>query len=194
MCCVHPSTIAFLRGLLTLVLVVVVAAAAGAGAGYGLSQAFGTDASAADEIGATGASGATARAGSATNGSSSAKSQPTPRLTVLSATFKLATSPSGVARKRARVTVRLRARNPGKTSTTLGTAQIEALGDSLKADPKAKDQAGKLLDPISGGDTVTGELRFETAGDLTDTLNTTRSATLRVGKKTLALDLTRVGG
>lgn len=178
---VHPSTIAFLRGLATLVAVVAVSAAAGAGAGYGLSRAFGDEAGATDELDL-----ASARPSSVT--------QPEPRLTVRSATLQLATSSTGAARERARVTVRLRARNPGRRSLKLGSVRIEARGDVAKADPNADDEAGDLLEPIAGGSSATGTLRFETAGALTDTLKTTRSARLRIGGKTVPLELKRVSG
>ena len=170
---------------------------AGLGLGLGLSKLSGNEAesstavdsaptapaattSAPDASGATGATGTTR--------SDDAKRQ-APRIRVLSSTFEPAATPSGLQRRRARVTVRLRV-TARADDATLGTARLISGDDELEADPNAAEAAGKLLDPIPAGTRATGELRFETAGALTDRLANQRRATLRIGDRSLPLRLT----
>lgn len=100
-----------------------------------------------------------------------------------------ATSPSGIERRRARVTVRLRV-TARRDDVTLDTARLISGATRLRNDPNAEEAAGDLLDPIPAGESATGELRFETAGALTDRLASRRRAELRIGDRSLPLRLT----
>ena len=197
-----PATL--IRGLLKVIAVVVLAAVVGVGLGYGLSEVRGT-ADSGQAVAFTGpASGTTGAASSADTGTSSAggstgtstsstissgsggagsggSSADEVAVTVLSATLKSATTASGRARQRASIGVRVRVTNRTGERVTLGSARIAADGANQVADPAQAADAGALLRPIADGASATGTYLFETAGDLTGTLQDSGSATLRIG-------------
>lgn len=198
----NPDARSLLRGLAKFVAVVAASVLAGVALGLGLSEVSGDDGTpiaslnppgtatgttaAAD---ASGESRAKATAGtSGPAGASDAKGAAKPRYRVLSATIEPATSASGMQRRRARVTVRLRA-TAGSEPLTLDTPTLVAGNERQPVDPNAADAAGALLKEIPAGDSATGELRFETAGALTQRMTTFKAPRLIVGPTSLRLQI-----
>ena len=109
---------------------------------------------------------------------------------VIDAALREARNPSGIRRRRARVTITTRLRNA--TDLRLPATETPTLvidSRRVEADPAAAAQAGELLEPVPGRSTVTGVLRFETAGDVTSRLTEQRRAKLRIAGQTLSFKL-----
>jgi hypothetical protein len=97
-----------------------------------------------------------------------------------------ATTPSGRARERMRVAVRLRVRNTGGRRVVLDRGHrriyLAAGGATVAHDPAAERLPGALAHArgLAPGATATGELRFETAGAVTRRLREARRADVGV--------------
>lgn len=113
---------------------------------------------------------------------------PTPSIRVQSATLVPAETPSGQQRQRARLTVNVRVVNRGTEPLDIRRRFVIVGEDRVSADPQADDAAGALLEPIAGGETVTGELRFETAGAVTQSLIDRNPARLRIAERSISLN------
>lgn len=111
------------------------------------------------------------------------------RVQVVSAVLTPAGSESGRARRRARVTVRLRVANPSGQPSAPHDAALVVGDKEVPADPNAEEAAGGLLRPVPAKRRAIGELRFETAGKVTDTLMRTARAELRYGSLTRRLSI-----
>lgn len=112
---------------------------------------------------------------------------------VLSSVFRPATSASGRARNRARMSVRLRATNGTDRALSLRNAVLVVDGREVGPDPRAarvSQSAARLLRPIRAGRRATGELRFEVAGGTTSSLRRERRARLRIAGTNQSLGLT----
>jgi hypothetical protein len=176
-----------LRGLAKLVAVVVVAGAIGAALGIGLSKLSGDDTAPAPAAPTTAASTSVPAATTASPPSepaATAASLAKVRVRVLGAVLHVASTPSGVRRRRARLAIRVRAENTGATSVTLARPTLTAAGISTKADPKA-DAPTTNFGPLAAGETRTVTLRFETAGAQTAALASERRGQLRIAGRTL---------
>lgn len=181
-----------LRQLAILAGVVILSIAAGFGVGIAVSKVRGTPSvtpppfavvdGALDPSGATGATGSTAAPAATTEADPA-------EVDVTSSVLEPATTDAGRARRRARVTVRV-AVSAGEDPLKLSTAFLVSGEDEIGFDPNARDAAGALLQPIDLGETARGELRFETSGDVTDRLTSTKRASLRIAGQTVRLRLT----
>ncbi|MEJ7797224.1 MAG: hypothetical protein WKF42_01900 [Solirubrobacteraceae bacterium] len=113
---------------------------------------------------------------------------------VLRAVLQPAVTPSGIRRRRARLTMSVRVTN---TSTRNSSEQRQGVSapllivDSgrLESDPAAAAQAGGLLEPVPAGTTVSGVLRFETAEAVTEELIEQRRGTLRIAGQRLSFEV-----
>ena len=182
-----PDYSSLLAGAGKFLAVVVASVVAGVTLGFGLSKLSGNDKSdalvlppQAASSAATGASGPTAPTDS--------KPQ-APSIRVVSSAFVASTTPSGQQRRRGRVEVRLRV-TARDDDADLGTPRLVVGDEQVRVDPNAEKAAEDLLKPIPAGERVTGELRFETTGALTDRLAARPRATLRIGGRSLPLRLT----
>ncbi len=113
-----------------------------------------------------------------------------PRVQIQSAVLFPARTQRGRARRRARVVVRVRVTNREDTTVK---AQIPTLvvGDArVVNDPSAASAAGTLLKAIGPRAGASGELRFETSGDVTQALTNARRARLRIAGRTVVVKLT----
>ena len=182
-----PDLTTLLRGLGKFLAVVAASTLVGVGLGIGLSKLSGDGASGSAPRAALPPRPAPTTGATGPTGTDSAEPQ-APRIRVLSSTFVAATTPRGRERRRARVTVRLRATARG-SEADLGAVRLISGGDELKNDPAATDAAGDLLDPIPAGESATGALRFETAGAFTDRLANELRAKLRIGDRSLSIRL-----
>lgn len=114
---------------------------------------------------------------------------------VLGSTFIPASTPSGRARRRARVTMRLRVVNKGDEPVPPNAdgkrIYLTSAGQRVDADRAALRREGALRGdlPLGPGDASTGTLRFEIAGGFTDRAR--REKRLDVGVDTGSPD--RVG-
>lgn len=164
-----------LVGLGKFIAVVAAGLAVGAALGFGLSELSGSG-NDGQELQAT------APAASATAAPADAKA------TILGVMFEPARSASGKARKRARLSVRVRVTNGGRGTLTIGRPALVLPAGTTKADPKADDAfAGALLEPIAAGAMATGVLRFETAGAVTRALAAKQPATLQIAGEKLTV-------
>lgn len=104
--------------------------------------------------------------------------------------FVRATKPSGIRRRRARVAVTVRLRNTrGRPTVATAPPVLLVAGRTVRPDPAAAWRASRLLKPVPSHSAVTGVLRFETAGDVTERLVEQRRAQLRIAGVTLPLPL-----
>jgi hypothetical protein len=205
-----PSDVpALLRLLGKVAAVVVLGALVGAGLGFALSKLSGTEAADITPVAGTSvASGPTgppdnplaASSGpsiseetdagtSATGGEDfDPEAEAQPDLRVVRGTFVPSTSPSGISRRRSRVTIRLEA-TAKDADVRLESFKLVVGNETRSADPNAREVAGGLLSPIPSGASATGELRFEFAGALTEALRTQRRVTLEVDGRRLPVTL-----
>ncbi|HEV2776917.1 MAG TPA: hypothetical protein VGV90_15090 [Solirubrobacteraceae bacterium] len=109
---------------------------------------------------------------------------------LLEAVLVRAATASGQRRRRARVQITVRLRNPrGRPSAATAAPVLLVAGRRVRSDPAAAWRAAALLKPVPSNTTVSGVLRFETAGDVTDRLVEDRRARLRIAGLTLPLPL-----
>lgn len=113
------------------------------------------------------------------------------RFVVKKATYVPATSESGVRRNRARLAVALSVRNRSTEPYTLGTVRLLLGGMTVRRDPQADEAAGPLTQPIPPDSSAVGELRFETAGELTTTLASRASVKLIVDGRRVTATITK---
>lgn len=168
-------TRALASGLAKFVAVVIGGAALGAGVGVGLSELSGGGDS---EAPVTAAPTATEAAGA---------TEPTAE--VLSTELLEAETASGQARDRARLSVRVRLSNDTNEPLTTDRPVLVVDAGETEADPAADIFAGNLLEEIGPGDSVTGILRFETAGAVTAELRDAGEAELEIAGLTVPVQL-----
>lgn len=201
------NPIAYGRELAKAVAVALVAGAVGVGAGFGLAEVRGNDdttPSAAAQTAkptagqglpststsppAPAASPPAAAAPTTSPGSSSDPVRPGTAapasgeldITVISARLKAAVTPDGQTRQRARLSIRVRIENESDMPSS-DTRPLLVVGEEeVRVDINAAGAAGALLKPVPTGETVRGLLRFETAGAVTERLQSTRRAMLTV--------------
>lgn len=113
-----------------------------------------------------------------------------PRVQVLSATLRPAITTSGRARRRARVSIRLRVSNRGAATLAPEDPLLLVGDDRLSPDPSATGAAGTLLAPLEAGASAMGNLRFEIAGATTTRLTVRPRARLRIAGRTVRVDIT----
>lgn len=104
---------------------------------------------------------------------------------LLGASTLQASTPSGRARKRMRVTVHLQVTNAGEEPLVTGRGErffLSVAGTRIRSDPAAAGSPGSLLapEPLAPDDTRVGTLRFELGGRHAEQLLTTARADLGV--------------
>ena len=108
----------------------------------------------------------------------------------LKAVLQPATTESGRRRQRARVEVTVSLRNlSGRPRPPTARPTLIVGDDRVRSDLAAADVAGGLLKEVPALTSVTGVLRFETAGAATARLTALRRARLRIAGQTLPLKL-----
>ena len=107
-------------------------------------------------------------------------------MTVGVAVLRLASTPSGKARNRARLGVRVTVRNRGSRRLVLPRPSLLAARQRVPTNPAA-DERGSRLGPIAAGQTRRATLQFETAGAVTEQLTTQRRARVLIGRRSSAL-------
>lgn len=109
---------------------------------------------------------------------------------IAEAILKPAATPSGIRRRRARLTLVVTIRNTSGRPRAVTAAPLLLVGRRrVRADPAAASRARGLLKRIAGSATVTGVLRFETSYDVTDQLRKQRQALLRISRQTLPFEI-----
>lgn len=116
-----------------------------------------------------------------------------PRVRVVSAVLLSATTRRSRARRRARLSVRVRVTNRDRRRLVRPAPTLLSGGARVRVDPHAAEAGGALLRPLVPGVTAAGELRFETAGEVTQRLSDERRARLRIAGRTVTLRV-RIGG
>lgn len=101
------------------------------------------------------------------------------RVTVLSAVLHPAATPAGIRRKRARLSVRARVRNPGAEPVVPPRPSLLAARQRTPTDARAETPVTSL-GTIDAGKTVEVTLRFETAGAVTEQLTWQKRARILV--------------
>jgi hypothetical protein len=167
--------------LAKLVAVVVVAGVVGVGLGVALSTLSGGD----DDPSPPATSGTTATARATTSVPATTTPAASPaddsiEVTVGRAVLHLASTPSGKARNRARLGVRVTVRNRGTRRVVLPRPSLLTPRQRIASNPAA-DAGGSRLGPIAAGQTKSVTLQFETAGAVTRQLTTQRRARVLVG-------------
>lgn len=167
-------------GLLKFLVVAIAAGAVGLGIGVGLAALTGDESASSTPQTTRSSPGAAAQTTTATEGL-------VPRVRVLSAVLRRASTQSGRDRRRAQVTVRVRVTSRGTGTLDLGDPLLMVGSERVGLDPDAEDAAGALLEPLAPGVSATGELRFETAGAVTRRLTKQRRARLHIADRTVAV-------
>lgn len=175
-----------LRGLAKLVVVVCAAGAVGVGLGIGLAELSGDDAPPAPAVTAD----TTPTAASTTPATTPGDPLADVHVKIFGAILHPAGTPEGTRRRRARLTVRVRAENRGATSVTLERPVLVA-GESVATDPRA-DTPETHFGPLAAGQSQTVSLRIETTGAVTAELTSTRRAQLRIAGRSLTVAV-RIG-
>jgi len=193
-----------LRGLAKLIAVIVVAGLVGVGLGIGLSELTGDDEPAGPAAEATTAVTKATTSTPAAPVETTATAPPTitttPRpaaagagddieVTVGAALLRLAATPSGKARNRARLGVSVTVRNRTSRRVVLPRPSLLAARQRVPTNPAA-DEGGSRLGPIAAGQTQRATLQFETAGAVTEQLTTQRKARVLIGGRSSALTVT----
>ena len=193
----HPTLRHSVLGLAKFLLVVVVSVSVGAGLGIGLSELGGRGASDNPPVAGGPSSAAPPPAQDGATGTTGvgdpkratvADPPQAPRIRVLSNSLRSAITASGQRRRRARLVVRVRV-TARADATDLGVPRLISGDNDIEVDPDGKNAAGPLLEPIAAGRSATGDLRFETAGDLTDRLVSQQRATLRMAGRSVSLTI-----
>ena len=193
-----------LRGLAKLIAVIVVAGLVGVGLGIGLSELTGDDEPAGPAAEATTAVTKATTSTPAAPVETTATAPPTitttPRpaaagagddieVTVGAAVLRLASTPSGKARNRARLGVSVTVRNRTSRRLVLPRPSLLAARQRVPTNPAA-DERGSRLGPIAAGQTQRATLQFETAGAVTEQLTTQRKARVLIGGRSWAITVT----
>jgi len=192
--------------LAKLIAVIVVAGLVGVGLGIGLSELTGDDEPAGPAGQATTAptpstTSTSAAPAQATTIAPTTTTTTTPRpaaaqgagddieVTVGAAVLRLASTPSGKARNRARLGVSVTVRNRGSRRLVLPRPSLLAARQRVPTNPAA-DERGSRLGPIAAGQTRRATLQFETAGAVTEQLTTQRKARVLIGGRSWAITVT----
>lgn len=117
----------------------------------------------------------------------------TTRVQILSAVLYPARTASGRARQRARVVVRVRVTSRSVGTLTPKKPQLLVDADRVSPNPRTADLAAPLLEPLAPAASATGELRFETAGAVTQRLTTQQRARLTIAGRTVSVPI-RISG
>jgi hypothetical protein len=83
--------------------------------------------------------------------------------------------------------VRVRVTSRRTTTIAASVPRLLVGPQVVRADPQSADAAGKLLLPLKPGASASGELRFETAGAVTQALRAEPRARLRIAGRTVAI-------
>jgi len=193
----------FLRGLIRFAALIAVAGGTGVALGTGLSQLADDDA-ATPGVSDERTSGSTVLTGTATSvATNPSPPPPAPTTTtaggqlgqvnvrVLGAILHPAATADGQRRRRARLTMRVRAVNESGGAVTV-TAPVLAVGSvRVRTDPAADTDATRLGE-LAAGETKAVTLRFELQGEATEKVTVDRRARVAIAGRVLAFRL-RVG-
>jgi hypothetical protein len=109
----------------------------------------------------------------------------------LGAVLRPAGTPSGRRRQRARLVMRVRARNGGATPVTLGAPILRVGSVRIRLD-RAGNPRGRRLGTLAAGEAKSVTLRYELSGNATPKVTRDRRARLVVGARSVPLRV-RVG-
>ena len=110
---------------------------------------------------------------------------------MLGAILRPAGTPSGRRRQRARLIMRLHARNAGKRPARLGRPTLRVGSVRIKLD-RAANPPQVRFERLGAGDTESFTLRYELAGDATPKVIRDRRARLDVGTRSIPMRV-RIG-
>lgn len=179
------------RRLRKLVVLVVGSSVAGIGLGVGIASLLRDRAerARAGEVTATirGSTAGAAQSSGTAGKRTSAASSPI-RVRVLDAVLHPAETPSGQARRRARLTVRIRATNPGDEAMTPARPLLLVGNARVPTDPDA-DSPETHLGELAPARTGAVTLRFEVQGAVTGRLETERRARIHIAGRTLGVSI-----
>jgi hypothetical protein len=108
------------------------------------------------------------------------------QLKVLGAVLRPAGTPSGRRRQRARLIMRIRARNGGATAVTLGAPILRVGRVRIRLD-RAGNAPDRPLGTLAAGEAKSVTLRYELSGDVTPKVTRDRRARLEVGGRSMTL-------
>lgn len=157
-----------LGGLAQLALVAIIAVGIGAVVGFGLSRLSGDDAHVAPAVKPP-----------LTPTQTAPPSARSVDVQVLDAVLHPASSASGQRRRRARLSVRIRAENQGRSAVT-PARPVLIVGEVRTRTDSNADSPRTSMGSLEPGAIVTVALRFEVAGDVTTRLTDARRARIRV--------------
>ena len=189
----------WLRGLLKLAVVILAAGAAGTVLGIAISKLTGDDGPPSVATPPqTDAATPTQTADATTSAPAPASTTPPSsdqgpleqiRVTVGPAVLHPARTPSGRARKRARLAVRVTVANRGTTRVVLTRPSLLAARQRIPTNAAA-DAPATRLGPIAAGQTVKVTLKFETAGAVTQQLTTQKRARVLIAGRSSPVTVT----
>lgn len=110
------------------------------------------------------------------------------RVSVRSAVLNTASTPSGMRRNRARLSVRVKIQNRSRERVTLARPTLLAAGERLKTDPGA-DSPDTRVEELDASRSATVTLIFETAGDVTEELTTQKTARIVVAGRSRSVSI-----
>lgn len=199
----QPRARAFLRGLIRFVALIAVAGGAGVALGAGLSQLAG-DETATPSVSDEPTSGSTVLTGVATSVAPNPAPPPPPppaaatttaagplgqvNVRVLGAILHPAGTADGKRRRRARLTMRVRAVNESGGAVTIA-APVLAVGSVRIPTDAAAETAATRLGELAAGETKAVTLRFELQGEATEKVTIDRRARLAIAGRALAFRL-----
>ena len=205
----QPRARAFLRGLIRFVALIAVAGGAGVALGAGLSQLAG-DETATPSVSDEPTSGSTVLTGVATSVAPNPAPPPPPpppppaaatttaagplgqvNVRVLGAILHPAATADGKRRRRARLTMRVRAVNESGGAVTIA-APVLAVGSVRIRTDAAAETAATRLGELAAGETKAVTLRFELQGEATEKVTIDRRARVVIAGRSLAFRL-RIG-
>jgi len=201
----QPRARAFLRGLIRFVALIAVAGGAGVALGAGLSQLAG-DETATPSVSDEPTSGSTVLTGVATSVAPNPAPPPPPpaaatttaagplgqvNVRVLGAILHPAATADGKRRRRARLTMRVRAVNESGGAVTIA-APVLAVGSVRIRTDAAAETAATRLGELAAGETKAVTLRFELQGEATEKVTIDRRARVVIAGRALAFRL-RIG-
>lgn len=165
---------------------IAVAGGLGIGLGIGLSELTGDDSSPPE---ASTPAATTAQPATSTRRGNGQGPLNQVRVTVRSAVLQRAVTPSGQARNRARLSVRVSVRNQGTQRVVTERPSLLAARQRIPTNAAA-DASGTRLAPIDGGTTQNVTLKFETAGAVTEQLATQRQARVIIAGRSWPVTIT----
>ena len=168
-----------LGGLAQLVLVAVIAGGIGAVVGFGLSRLSNDGDGVAPAV----------KPPSAQTQTQTAPASPgRVDVRVIDSVLHPASSASGQRRRRARLSVRIRAENRGQNAVTPARPTL-IVGEARKQTDPSADSPRTSMGSLASGEIVNVTLRFEVAGDVTTQLAGTQRARIRVAgrSRTIAI-------